>query len=69
MDLTDDESLERVENFFGNLRFADANSSPSNVILDPVIASAEIIDDDGKCSLILQDKSFKGVGSHLVYHC
>ena len=47
VNITNDDDAEDTENFFGNLRFADGVSF-SNIRFDPAIASADIIDEDGK---------------------
>ena len=51
MDVADDNLLEGDERFWGQLRFPAASTTPSNVVLDPDVASADILDNDGKCPL------------------
>lgn len=48
MGVIDDDELEGIERFLGNLQFTAMANFPTNVILDPAVATADIIDDDGK---------------------
>ena len=58
MDIVDDDVLEGDERFWGQLRFPAASATPSNVLLGSDVASADILENDGKCLFECPRKSF-----------
>ena len=71
MDVADDNLLEGDERFFGQLRFPATSTTPSNVVLNPDVASADILDIYGKRPLFFLSGhkfSFWDICCHFVSH-
>ena len=47
VNITNDQTQEGGENFFGNLAAGSGTASFTNIVFDPILATANITDDDG----------------------
>ena len=55
MPIEDDDLLESIETFFGNIRFPAGGDSFDSIMFAPSTASASITDNEGECMCTLDE--------------
>ena len=68
MPIEDDDLLESIETFFGNIRFPAGGDSFDSIMFAPSTASASITDNEGECMCTLDIQVLLGAEIYKTYY-